>query len=77
MNVEKYTTKSTVDNLVYTFESIDMRTIKKMIIYSKIDNPEFVGLPFGSEVYNLAITMKRPMVLMIKLKAKMEIVRKY
>ncbi len=53
MNVEKYTTKNTVHSLVYTFESVGMRVIKKMIIYSKIDNPEFAELPSGTEVYNL------------------------
>jgi hypothetical protein len=53
MNIEKYITKSTVDSLVFTFESIGERTIKKMVIYTKIDNPEFVGLPSDAEVYNL------------------------
>ncbi len=53
MTIEKYNTKSTVSGLVYTFESIGVRTIKKMVIYSKINNPEYFGLPAETDVYNL------------------------
>ena len=53
MNVEKYITKSTVNNLVFTFESIGVSSIKKIVIYSKIEYPEYIDLPSGAEVYNL------------------------
>jgi hypothetical protein len=53
MNVEKYTTKSTVSSLIYTFDSVGTKTIKKVVIYSKIEYPEYVGLPTDAEVYNL------------------------
>jgi hypothetical protein len=53
MNVEKYTTKSTVSSLIYTFDSIGTKTIKKVVIYSKIEYPEYIGLPPDAEVYNL------------------------
>ncbi len=53
MQVEKYKTESTVDNLIYTFESIGEKVIQKMVIYTKIEDPEDVGLSFDSIVYNL------------------------
>ena len=53
MNVEKYTTKSTVSSLIYTFDSVGTKIIKKVVIYSKIEYPEYVGLPPDTEVYNL------------------------
>jgi hypothetical protein len=53
MQIEKYKTESTVDNLIYTFESVGEKVIQKMVIYSKIENPEDVGLSFDSIVYNL------------------------
>lgn len=53
MQIEKYETESTVDNLIYTFESVGEKVIKKMVIYTKIEDPEDVGLSFDSIVYNL------------------------
>jgi hypothetical protein len=53
MQIEKYKTETTVDNLIYTFESVGEKTIQKMVIYSKVENPEYVGLSFDSIVYNL------------------------
>ena len=53
MQIEKYNTESTVDNLAYTFESVGERVIQKMVIYTKIENPKDIGLPHDSIVYNL------------------------
>ncbi len=53
MQIEKYKTESTVRGLVYTFESVGEKVIKKMVVYSEIENPEDIGLPFDSIVYNL------------------------
>jgi hypothetical protein len=53
MQIEKYKTESTVDNLIYTFESVGEKVIQKMVIYTQIENLEDVGLSFESIVYNL------------------------
>ena len=53
MQIEKYKTESTVDNLIYTFESVGEKVIQKMVVYTKIENPEDIGLTFDSIVYNL------------------------
>jgi hypothetical protein len=53
MQIEKYKTESTVDSLIYTFESVGNREIKKGVIYSKFENPNTVGLPSNVSVYNL------------------------
>ena len=53
MQIEKYKTESTVDNLIYTFESVGEKIIKKKVIYAKFKNPEQIGLPFNTIVYNL------------------------
>jgi hypothetical protein len=53
MQIEKYKTESTIDNLIYTFESVGEKIIQKMVIYSKVENPEYIGLSFDSIVYNL------------------------
>ena len=53
MQIEKYETESTVSSLVFTFESVGERVIKKRVIYSKFDNPEDIGLSYDTIVYNL------------------------
>ena len=53
MQIERYRTQSTVDSLIYTFESVGERVIQKVVIYSKIENPTSIGLPFNTSVYNL------------------------
>ncbi len=53
MQIEKYKTESTVSSLVFTFESVGEKIIKKRVIYSKFNNPEDIGLPFNASVYNL------------------------
>jgi hypothetical protein len=53
MQIEIYKTKSNVDSLVFTFESIGEKVIRKVVEYTKL-NPVYVGLPIGTEVYNLA-----------------------
>ena len=53
MQIEKYKTESTVDNLIYTFESVGEKVIQKMVVYSKVENPEYIGLSSDSIVYNL------------------------
>ena len=39
MQIEKYETESTVSSLIFTFESVGERIIKKRVIYSKFENP--------------------------------------
>lgn len=53
MQIEKYKTESTVDNLIYTFESVGEKVIPKMVVYTKIESPTDIGLPSNSIVYNL------------------------
>ncbi|MEY4539536.1 MAG: hypothetical protein RLZZ306_1293 [Bacteroidota bacterium] len=53
MQIEKYKTESTVDNLIYTFESVGEKVIQKMVEYSKL-NPVYIGLSDDDNVYNLA-----------------------
>ena len=53
MQIEKYKTESTVDNLIYTFESVGEKVIQKMVVYTRIENPTDIGLPYDSIVYNL------------------------
>ena len=53
MQIEKYKTESDIDNLIYTFESIGEKVIKKIVEYSKL-NSVYVGLPIDTDVYNLA-----------------------
>jgi hypothetical protein len=53
MQIEKYETESTVSSLIFTFDSVGERIIKKRVIYSKFDNPEDIGLSYDSIVYNL------------------------
>ena len=53
MQIEKYKTETSVRGLIYTFESIGEKIIQKMVVYSKIENPEDIGLSFDSIVYNL------------------------
>ena len=53
MQIEKYRTESTVDNLIYTFESVGEKVIKKIVEYSKL-NPVYIGLSDDDNVYNLA-----------------------
>jgi hypothetical protein len=45
MQIEKYKTESTVDNLIYTFESVGEKVIQKMVVYIRIDSPTDIGLP--------------------------------
>ena len=53
MQIEKYKTESTVDSLIYTFESVGEMVIQKVVEYTKL-NPIYVGLPIDTDVYNLA-----------------------
>ncbi len=53
MQIEKYETESTVDSLIYTFESIGERVIQKVVVYSRIKEPEAIGLTSDTIVYNL------------------------
>ena len=53
MQIEKYETESTVSSLIFTFESVGERIIKKRVIYSKFENPEDIGLSYDATVYNL------------------------
>ncbi len=53
MQIEKYKTETNIDNLIYTFESVGEKVIKKKVIYAKFNNPENIGLPFNTIVYNL------------------------
>jgi hypothetical protein len=53
MQIEKYKTETTVDSLIYTFESVGERVIRKVVEYTKL-NPIYVGLPIDTDVYNLA-----------------------
>jgi hypothetical protein len=53
MKIEKYKTETTVKGLVYTFESVGEKVIKKMVVYSKIEYPQDIGLTSDSIVYNL------------------------
>ena len=54
MQIEKYETESTVDGLIYTFESVGDKVIQKIVVYSKIENPKTVGLKENTIVFNLA-----------------------
>jgi hypothetical protein len=54
MQIEKYKTESTVDSLIYTFESVGERIIQKVVMYSKIENPKTVSLEENTIVFNLA-----------------------
>ena len=54
MQIEKYETESTVDGLIYTFESVGEKVIQKIVVYSKIENPKTVGLKENTIVFNLA-----------------------
>ena len=53
MQIEKYQVETTIDSLIYTFESVGKTTIKKVVEYTKI-NPFYIGLPSNANVYNLA-----------------------
>lgn len=53
MQIEKYRTQSTVDSLIYTFESVGEKVIQKKVIYSKFEDPNDIGLPSNISVYNL------------------------
>jgi hypothetical protein len=53
MQIERYETQSTVSSLVFTFESVGEKIIQKRVVYSKITNPEDIGLSFSANVYNL------------------------
>ena len=53
MQIERYKTESTVDNLIYTFESIGEKVLRKKVIYSKFEDPNDIGLPSNTSVYNL------------------------
>jgi hypothetical protein len=53
MQIEKYKTESTVDNLIYTFESVGEKVIQKMVVYARIKDPRVIALPFDTTVYNL------------------------
>lgn len=52
MKLEKYTTQSSVDKLSYTFESIGIKTIIKVVEYTQL-NPQLIGLYSDVQVYNL------------------------
>jgi hypothetical protein len=52
MKIEKYITETSVNRLRYTFESIGIRVITKIIVYTKIP-PYYLDLPSEYEVYNL------------------------
>jgi hypothetical protein len=52
MQIEKYQVETTVDSLIYTFESVGKTTIKKVVEYTKV-NPIYFDLPSNIEVYNL------------------------
>jgi hypothetical protein len=56
MQIEKYTTENDIDNLVYTFNSIGERTIKKKVEYQRFSKYDLLikGLPIDAEIYNLA-----------------------
>lgn len=54
MQIETYETKSTVDSLIFTFESVGEKAIKKVIVYSKIENPKIIRLDANTIVFNLA-----------------------
>ena len=51
--MEKYKTESTVDSLTYTFESVGERVIQKVVVYTRIKEPESIGMTTGTIVYNL------------------------
>ncbi len=53
MQIETYETKSNVDSLVFTFESVGEKVIRKVVEYTKL-NPVYVGLTIDTDVYNLA-----------------------
>ncbi len=53
MQIEKYQIETTVNSLIYTFESVGRITIKKVVEYTKM-NPFYIGLPSNAYVYNLA-----------------------
>jgi hypothetical protein len=53
MQIEIYKTETTVDSLFFTFESVGDKLILKVVEYTKL-NPVYVGLPIGTDVYNLA-----------------------
>ena len=42
MQIEKYQVETTIDSLIYTFESVGKTTIKKVVEYTKI-NPFYIG----------------------------------
>ena len=54
MQIEKYRTQSTVDSLIYTFESVGERVIRKVVVYSRFENPKIIGLSKNTLVFNLA-----------------------
>ncbi len=53
MQIEKYQTETDQTKLEYTFLSIGRKIIKKKIMYEKFENPEYIGLPSNTLVYNL------------------------
>ena len=53
MQIEKYKTETDHTNLEYTFLSIGRSVIKKKIVYEKFEEPEYIGLPSNTLVYNL------------------------
>ena len=54
MQIEKYKTESTVDNLIYTFNSVGEKVIQKMVVYTRIKDPRIIALPPNTTAFNLA-----------------------
>jgi hypothetical protein len=52
MKADKYPTEASINKLIYTFESIGIKKIEKIVQYTKISSEE-IGLPPYIEVYNL------------------------
>ena len=54
MKIEKYRTESTIDKLVFSFESIGSKIIEKKVLFTPIEDSENYGLPPMINLYNLA-----------------------
>ena len=56
MQLDKYTTENSINNLVYTFESRGEKVITKRVEYQRLSNYDLLvkGLPIDIEIYNLA-----------------------
>jgi hypothetical protein len=56
MQIEKYQVETTVNKLVYTFESVGEKIIQKRVEYQRFSKYEllFNNLPIDAEIYNLA-----------------------